>query len=395
MIFLTTVMCDRQQGIIVLLMIERAKKIGKQQGVDVTDGQAWRITTGSWKALYDYLPRDDSDPLTIQEDNDGRLFPWKKGETRLETLKTSLKSCHALFLRLFPCTIWRTMKIEHAIKHEHAQIRQSTTEPIWVRWLLIVTAIVFLSAFLLLPLLCVFLTAFSEGLGVFVSVLTESHSLSSIRLTLLTALLVVPLNIAFGLAAAWCLGKFEFRGKGLLITLIDIPFAVSPVIAGLLFILLFGAQSTLGGWLNEHNVRILYAFPGIVLATLFVTCPFVVRELLPIMQAQGTEEELAARVLGARGWQIFWRVTLPNVKWGLLYGAILCNARAMGEFGAVAVVSGKTLGQTCTIPLQIEVLHQDPSSTSAPFALAAILAVLAMITLIVKTIVEWRTSAES
>ncbi len=287
------------------------------------------------------------------------------------------------------------MKIEHVIKHEHAQIRRSTTEPAWVRWSLILTAVSFLSAFLLLPLLCVFQTAFSEGMKAFWSALTDGHSLSAIRLTLLTAVIVVPLNIAFGLAAAWCLGKFEFRGKGILITLIDIPFAVSPVIAGLLFIFLFGTQSTLGGWLDEHNIRVIYAFPGIVLATMFVTCPFVVRELLPIMQAQGTEEELAARVLGASGWQIFWRVTLPNVKWGLLYGAILCNARAMGEYGAVAVVSGKILGQTCTMPLQIEILHQDPASTSAPFALAAILAFLAMITLVVKTIVELRTSTES
>ncbi len=291
--------------------------------------------------------------------------------------------------------VQKNMKVEHVIKHEHHQIRRSTTEPFWVRWLLIFVAIAFLAAFLLLPLLCVFQTAFSEGFRMFWSALTDSNSLSAIRLTLLTALIVLPINIAFGLAAAWCLGKFEFRGKGILITMIDIPFAVSPVIAGLLFIFLFGAQSTLGGWLQEHNVRILYAFPGIVLATMFVTCPFIVRELLPIMQAQGTEEELAARVLGARGWQIFWRVTLPNVKWGLLYGTILCNARAMGEFGAVAVVSGKILGQTCTIPLQIEILHQDPASASAPFALAAILAVLAIITLVLKTIVELRTDESS
>lgn len=287
------------------------------------------------------------------------------------------------------------MKIEHVIKHEHGQIRVATTEPFWVRWLLIVTAIVFLSAFLLLPLLCVFMTAFSEGLKAFWAALTERNTFSAIRLTLLTAMIVVPLNIAFGLAAAWCLGKFEFKGKGILITLIDIPFAVSPVIAGLLFIFLFGTQSTLGGWLDERNIRIVFAFPGIVLATMFVTCPFVVRELLPIMQAQGTEEETAARVLGASGWQIFWRVTLPNVKWGLLYGAILCNARAMGEFGAVAVVSGKVLGQTCTMPLQIDILHQDPASASAPFALAAVLATLSIITLVVKTLVELKTSTES
>lgn len=273
-------------------------------------------------------------------------------------------------------------------KLEHRQIREATTEPLWVRLALILVAIGFLSLFLLLPLLCVFMTAFSDGVKMFFAAITEKNALASIRLTLLTALIVVPLNVAFGLAAAWCLGKFEFRGKGFLITLIDVPFAVSPVIAGLLFIFLFGARSTLGGWLDANNIRIIFAFPGIVLATMFVTCPFVIRELLPIMQAQGTEEELAARVLGASGWQIFWRVTLPNIKWGLLYGAILCNARAMGEFGAVAVVSGKVLGKTCTMPLQIEILHQDPASTSAPFALASILALLAILTLIVKSIVE-------
>ncbi len=286
------------------------------------------------------------------------------------------------------------MKVEHIIKHEHRQIREATTEPLWMRLLLVFTAVAFLSLFLLLPLLCVFMTAFSDGVKMFVAAVTEKNALASIRLTVLTAVIVVPLNVAFGLAAAWCLGKFEFRGKGFLITLIDVPFAVSPVIAGLLFVFLFGARSTLGGWLDENNIRIIYAFPGIVLATMFVTCPFVIRELLPIMQAQGSEEELAARVLGASGWQIFWRVTLPNIKWGLLYGAILCNARAMGEFGAVAVVSGKVLGQTCTMPLQIEILHQDPASTSAPFALAAILAFLAIITLIVKSIVELRTAPE-
>ncbi len=286
------------------------------------------------------------------------------------------------------------MKVEHIIKHEHRQIREATTEPLWVRLGLIFTAVAFLACFLLLPLLCVFMTAFSDGVKMFLAAVVEKNALASIRLTVLTALIVVPLNVAFGLAAAWCLGKFEFRGKGFLITLIDVPFAVSPVIAGLLFVFLFGAQSTLGGWLDEHNIRIIYAFPGIVLATMFVTCPFVIRELLPIMQAQGSEEELAARVLGASGWQIFWRVTLPNIKWGLLYGAILCNARAMGEFGAVAVVAGKVQGQTCTMPLQIEILHQDPASTSAPFALAAILAFLAIITLIVKSIVELHTTTE-
>ncbi len=286
------------------------------------------------------------------------------------------------------------MQIEHILKHEHRQIREATTEPLWVRLTLILAASTFLACFLLLPLLCVFLTAFSDGVNMFFTAIMEKNSLASIRLTLLTALIVVPLNVAFGLAAAWCLGKFEFRGKSFLITLIDIPFAVSPVIAGLLFVFLYGAQSTIGGWLDERNIRIIFALPGIILATMFVTCPFVIRELLPIMQAQGSEEELAARVLGASGWQIFWRVTLPNVKWGLLYGAILCNARAMGEFGAVAVVAGRVQGKNCTMPLQIEILHQDPASTSAPFALAAILALLALITLIVKSIVEIHSASE-
>lgn len=286
------------------------------------------------------------------------------------------------------------MKIEYVIKHEHRQLREATTEPFWVRWLLIVLAILFLSLFLLLPLLSIFTMAFSDGWAIFKESLVRPDSLAAIRLTLFTAAIVVPINIAFGVAAAWCIGKFEFKGKGVLITLIDVPFAISPVIAGLLFIFLFGTQSTLGAWLDSRDIKILFAVPGIILATLFVTSPFVVRELLPIMQAQGTEEELAARVLGARGWQIFWRVTLPNVKWGLLYGAILCNARAMGEFGAVAVICGRKLGKTCTIPIQIEILHQQYPA-SAPFALASILAILAILTLVVKTVVEIRTTSEN
>ncbi len=285
------------------------------------------------------------------------------------------------------------MKIEHVIKHEHRQIREATTEPLWVRLLLILVAVGFLTLFLLLPLLTVFAKSFSDGIDVFWQSLTKPHALAAVRLTLFTAAIVVPLNIVFGVAAAWCLGKFEFKGKGILLTLIDIPFAISPVIAGLLFIFLFGAQSTLGGWLIDHDVKILFATPGIVLATMFVTAPFVVRELLPIMQSQGTEEELAARVLGARGWQIFWRVTLPNIKWGLLYGAILCNARAMGEFGAVYVVSGRIGGQTLTLPLYIELVYQEYPK-SAPFALASMLALLAIVTLIIKTVVEWKANLE-
>ncbi len=285
------------------------------------------------------------------------------------------------------------VKIEHIIKHEHRQIRDATTEPLWVRMLLILTAIAFLTSFLLLPLLCVFVKSFSDGIAEFWISLTKPNALAAIRLTLFTAAVVVPINIVFGVAAAWCLGKFQFRGKGFLLTLIDVPFAVSPVIAGLLFVFLFGAQTTIGGWLNSHDIKILYAVPAIVIATMFVTSPFVVRELLPIMQAQGTEEELAARVLGARGLQIFWRVTLPNIKWGLLYGAILCNARAMGEFGAVAVVSGRTGGDTMTLPLYIELTHLEYPA-SAPFALASVLAMLAIVTLIVKTVVEMKTKKE-
>ncbi|MGL4593741.1 MAG: sulfate ABC transporter permease subunit CysW [Thermoguttaceae bacterium] len=278
-------------------------------------------------------------------------------------------------------------KLEYIAKHENRQLREATSEPFWVRSLLILSAIIFLTLFLLLPLVCIFTMAFKDGLWEVCKAFSDPDSISAITLTLLTAIIVVPLNVAFGLAAAWCIGKFEFRGKGLLITLIDIPFAVSPVIAGLLFAILFGTHSTLGSWFEGNGIKILYAVPGIVMVTTFVTCPFVVRELLPIMQAQGTEEELAARVLGARGWQIFWRVTLPNIKWGLLYGAILCNARAMGEFGAVAVVSGRLCGRTLTLPLHIEMRHFEYPE-SWPFALAALLASLAIITLIIKVLIE-------
>jgi len=283
------------------------------------------------------------------------------------------------------------MKIEHIIKHEHRQIREATTEPLWVRLLLIVVAVGFLLCFLLLPLLSIFVKSFSDGLLVAWQSLTKPHALAAMRLTLITAAIAVPINVVFGVAAAWCLGKFEFKGKGILLTLIDVPFAISPVIAGLLFIFLFGLQSTMGRWLDAHDIKILYATPGIVLATMFVSCPFVVRELLPIMQAQGTEEELAARVLGARGWQIFRRVTLPNIKWGLLYGAILCNARAMGEFGAVFIISGRTHGETLTLPLYINVMYEGGFPKSAPYTLASLLALLAIVTLVVKTIIEWKT----
>ena len=264
------------------------------------------------------------------------------------------------------------------------------TEPFWVRCLLIGFAIVFLTVFLLLPLLMIFVKAFSSGMVAYFASLTDPRTAAAVRLTLFSAGIAVPANVIFGIAAAWCLGKFQFWGKSVLLTLIDLPFAVSPVIAGLLFVYLFGLQSSLGAWLDGPHVKILFATPGIVIATMFVTFPFVVRELLPIMQAQGIEEELAARMLGARGWHIFWRVTLPNVKWALLYGVILCNARAMGEFGAVAVVSG---GVRSTLPLHIEGLYQDFSSgVHAPFAVASILAMLGVLTLIVKAVVERKTA---
>ncbi|MGL4944574.1 MAG: sulfate ABC transporter permease subunit CysW [Thermoguttaceae bacterium] len=269
----------------------------------------------------------------------------------------------------------------------------STTEPLWVRLALITVAVTFLTLFLLSPLAIIFVCAFSDGVAAYWDALVEPGTRAAIFLTLFVVAIVVPLNVLFGLAAAWCIGKFQFYGKSVLVTIIDLPFAVSPVIAGMLFIFLFGAQNAFGRWFIAHDIKILFATPAIVLATLFVTCPFVVRELLPILQAQGNEEEMAARVLGARGWQIFWRVTLPNIKWGLLYGTILCNARAMGEFGAVAVVSGRIQGETNTLPLQIQVLYNE-YVVSAPFAVASLLVFLALITLVVKVIVEHKVREE-
>jgi len=263
----------------------------------------------------------------------------------------------------------------------------SVTEPFWVRLLLIGTGLGFMLLFLVMPLLIVFFAGFAEGIRFYFVSLVDPHALAALRLTLFTAAIVVPMNLIFGVCASWCITKFEFYGKSLLITLIDIPFAISPVIAGLLFIVLFGAGSTLGEFLESHGLKIVFATPGIVIATLFVTFPFVARELIPIMQSQGIEEEEAARVLGARGWQIFWRVTLPNIKWGLLYGIILCNARAMGEFGAVMAVSGAVPGVSNTLPLHIENVYQGTPSTPA-FAVASLLAMLAMLTLLIKTIVE-------
>ncbi|WCK56205.1 sulfate ABC transporter permease subunit CysW [Aneurinibacillus sp. Ricciae_BoGa-3] len=259
--------------------------------------------------------------------------------------------------------------------------------------LLTVLALVFLTVFLLLPLLSIFFQAFAEGFNAFLSAVSDEDALSAIRLTLLIAGITVPLNLIFGVIAAWLVTKFEFRGKNLLLTLIDVPFAISPVISGLIFVLLFGAQGFFANWLDAHNITIIFALPGMVLTTLFVTVPFVARELIPTMQALGKEEEEAARSLGARGWQIFFRVTLPNIKWGLLYGVILCNARAMGEFGAVSVVSGHIRGLTNTMPLHVEILYNEYNFTAA-FAVASLLALLALLTLVIKSLVEWKASKD-
>ena len=270
--------------------------------------------------------------------------------------------------------------------------RETTGEPLLVRWLLIGVALLFLALFLLVPLAAVFAGALEKGWRAYLLAIREPEALSAIRLTLLTAAVALPINTLFGICAAWAIAKFRFWGRNLLITLIDLPFAVSPVVSGLIFVLLFGARGLFGPWLQAHDVKIIFAVPGIVLATVFVTFPFVARELIPLMEAQGTDEEQAAVVLGANGWQTFWRVTLPNIKWGLLYGVILCNARAMGEFGAVSVVSGKIRGQTNTIPLHIEALYDDYNFTGA-FAVASLLAFLALVTLGLKTWVEHKNAA--
>ena len=271
-----------------------------------------------------------------------------------------------------------------------AQRASAIQEPAWVRWTPIGLALAFLTLFLFVPLISVFYEALRKGVEVYFASIVEADALSAIKLTLTTAAIAVPLNLVFGLAAAWAIAKFEFRGKNLLITLIDLPFSVSPVIAGLIYVLIFGLQGWLGPWLLEHDIKIIFAVPGILLATIFITVPFVARELIPLMQAQGTEEEEAAVVLGASGWQTFFRVTLPNIKWGLLYGAILCNARAMGEFGAVSVVSGHIRGLTNTMPLHVEILYNEYNFAAA-FAVASLLALLALVTLALKTLVESRT----
>jgi sulfate transport system permease protein len=270
--------------------------------------------------------------------------------------------------------------------------RPTVHDPWWMRTALIAIAVSFLMIFLLVPLISVFFAAFQKGIATYCATFSDPAALAAIQLTLLVAVIAVPANLIFGVSAAWAIAKFDFPGKSLLITLIDLPFAVSPVVSGLVYVLVFGAQGWLGPVLQEHNIKIIFAVPGIVLATIFVTFPFVARELIPVMQAHGSEEEQTAISLGANGWQTFWRVTLPNVRWGLVYGAILCNARAMGEFGAVSVVSGHIRGMTNTIPLHVEILYNEYNFVAA-FAMASLLACLALGTLVIKTLVEWQMRA--
>jgi sulfate transport system permease protein len=280
-----------------------------------------------------------------------------------------------------------TFKIPRRPRHN-----RPTTEPAFVRWLLIAVALLFLGLFLVAPLVAVFVHAFARGPGYYFHTLADPMTLSAIKLTFIAAGIAVPINCIFGVAAAWAITKFNFSGKNILISLIDLPFSVSPVIAGFIYVLVFGAQGWLGPWLLDHNIKIIFAVPGIVLATMFVSFPFVARELIPLMQSQGCSEEEAARTLGARGWQMFWRVTLPNIKWGLLYGVILCNARAMGEFGAVSVVSGHIDGVTETMPLHIQTLYERYDQTGA-FAVASLLTFLALVTIALKEWVEGKGAA--
>ena len=266
----------------------------------------------------------------------------------------------------------------------------TTTEAPLIRGALITIALIFLTLFLFIPLAAVFYEALRKGFGVYLAAITDPYALAAIRLTLLSAAIAVPLNMIFGIAAAWAIARFEFYGKSVLITLIDLPFAVSPVIAGLIYVLLFGAQGWLGPWLAAHDIKIIFAVPGIVLATVFVTVPFIARELIPLMQAQGADEEEAALVLGASGWLTFWRITLPNIQWGLLYGVVLCTARAMGEFGAVSVVSGHIRGLTNTLPLHVEILYNEYQFAAA-FACASLLTLLALVMLAIKALIEGRT----
>ena len=286
------------------------------------------------------------------------------------------------------------MNISSNALAEKLQSRDATREPTWVRYTLITIALLFFLSCLILPLILVFVEAFKQGVGVYAQALVHPDTLSAVKLTLLTAVIAVPLNVVFGVAAAWCVAKFNFRGKSILTTIIDMPFSVSPVIAGLMLVLIFGTQGWFGSWLMDNDIKILYAVPAIVLATIFITVPFVARELIPLMEAQGTEEEEAAIVLGASGWQTFWKVTLPNIKWGLIYGVILCNARAMGEFGAVSVVSGHIRGETNTLPLHVEILYNE-YTFSAAFAVSSLLALLAIVTLVLKTWVEIRQEKQN
>ncbi|HYW57316.1 MAG TPA: sulfate ABC transporter permease subunit CysW [Polaromonas sp.] len=274
-----------------------------------------------------------------------------------------------------------------------AAVRSGTTEAPWVRYTLIGIALVFLFLFLVLPLAAVFTEALRKGFGAYLAALQEPDAWSAIKLTLIAAAIAVPLNLVFGVAASWAIAKYEFRGKSFLTTLVDLPFSVSPVVAGLMYVLVFGANGWFGPWLLANDIKVIFAVPGIVLATVFVTFPFIARELIPLMQAQGNDEEQAAIVLGATGWQTFWHVTLPNIKWGLLYGVILTNARAMGEFGAVSVVSGHIRGQTNTLPLHVEILYNEYQSVAA-FAVASLLALLALVTLVIKSVAEWRAAQE-
>ena len=286
-----------------------------------------------------------------------------------------------------------TLAARNAFSTQSVSTRATTESPV-VRWILTGIALLFLGVFIFMPLGVVFFEALRKGCGAYWDGLTQPDALAAIKLTLIAAGIAVPLNVVFGIAAAWAIGKFEFWGKSLLITLIDLPFSVSPVVSGLIYVLLFGLQGVLGPWLAEHDLQIIFAVPGIVLATIFVTFPFVARELIPLIQAQGQDEEEAALSLGASGWQTFLRVSLPNIKWGLLYGVILCNARAMGEFGAVSVVSGHIRGRTNTMPLHVEILYNEYQFAAA-FAVASLLALLALATLVVKRIVEWRAERQT
>jgi sulfate/thiosulfate transport system permease protein len=277
--------------------------------------------------------------------------------------------------------------------HDRNKNRLIRNDPMWLKTLLITISLAFLGLFLILPLVVVFYEAFRSGLQMYLRSFNDTAAWQAIKLTVIATAISVPLNLVFGVIAAWAIAKFEFKGKSLLLTLIDLPFAVSPVISGLIYVLLFGAQGFFGPWLAEHDLKIIFAVPGIVLATVFVTFPFVARELIPLMQEQGSEEEQAALSLGANGWQTFWRVTIPNIRWGLLYGVILCTARAIGEFGAVSVVSGHIRGKTNTLPLHIEILYNEYNVVAA-FAMASILAMLGLVTLTLKTLLEWKVQRE-